>query len=202
MSHLEPPPMTDPAAARLYDADRARFGYVANYTRVLALRPAALEAWQALGAAVKSTMDLRRFELATFAAARRLRSRYCSLAHAKVLRDRFYDDEALERIAADHHAAGLSEVDVAVMDFADRVAGDPNSVTAEHVRVLRGLGLTDPEILDVALTAAARCFFSTVIAAAGAEPDPAYDTALAPGVRAAVGQFHGLHQAAGVPSHE
>jgi hypothetical protein len=40
--------------------------------------------------------------------------------------------------------------------------------------------LTDPEIFDVALTAAARCFFSTVIDAVGAEPDAEYRSALEP----------------------
>jgi uncharacterized peroxidase-related enzyme len=172
MSYLEPPQESDPAVAALYTADRERLGYVANYTQTLAHRPGAIAAWQGLNAAIKSTMDLRRYELATLAAARRLGSDYCTLAHTQVLRDRFYDEAGLQRIAEDRHAA-LPPADAAVMDFAERVAGDPNGITAADVEALRGHGLSDPEILDVALTAAARCFFSTVIAAMGAEPDPA-----------------------------
>ena len=39
---------------------------------------------------------------------------------------------------------------------------------------LTGLGLTDDEVLDVVLAAAAQCFFSTVLDATGTEPDAAY----------------------------
>ena len=42
-------------------------------------------AWGELLGAIKANMDLRRYELATLAAARRLRSSYCSLAHGQVL---------------------------------------------------------------------------------------------------------------------
>ncbi|WP_433065363.1 carboxymuconolactone decarboxylase family protein [Dactylosporangium sp. CS-033363] len=178
MSFLADPPEPDPDVERLYEADRDRLGYVANYTRALAWRPAAVDAWTGLNGAIRSTMDLRRYELITLAAARRLGSAYCSLAHGRLLRERFYDAGTLARIATDHRDAGLDPADAAIMDFAERVAGDPNGITAEDVAVLREHGLSDPEILDVALAAAARCFFSTVIAAVGAEPDPAYAAVL------------------------
>jgi len=52
--------------------------------------------------------------------------------------------------------------------------------------VLRKAGLTDDAILDVALAAAARCFFSTVLDATGTEPDAAYRTELEPDLRQAL----------------
>ncbi|WP_433223392.1 carboxymuconolactone decarboxylase family protein [Dactylosporangium sp. CS-047395] len=186
MSFLADPPAHDPDVERLYAADRARLGYVANYTRALAWRPAAVDAWAGLNGAVRSTMDPHRYELITLAAARRLGSAYCSLAHGKLLRERFHDAGTVARIAKDHHDAGLDPADAAVMDFAERVADDPNGITAADVDVLRGHGLSDPEILDVALAAAARCFFSTVIAAVGARPDPAYAATLDPALVAAL----------------
>ena len=76
-------------AAAAFERDRAALGYVANYTRTLARRPAVLKAWRGLNAAVKASMDPRRYELATLAAARRLRSSYCCLAHGAVLVDQF-----------------------------------------------------------------------------------------------------------------
>jgi hypothetical protein len=72
-------------------------------------------------------MDLRRCELATLAAARRLRSSYCCLAHGTVLAERF--GEPVAQIAVDHRAAGLDEIDVAVMDLAGQVADDATSVS-------------------------------------------------------------------------
>lgn len=60
----------------LYDAGTASMGYVPNYTAVLSLRPEILAAYRALGRAIRSGMDLRRYELVTTAVAARLRCSY------------------------------------------------------------------------------------------------------------------------------
>jgi uncharacterized peroxidase-related enzyme len=185
MSYLETPEeaYAGDDVARQFAADRDHQGYVANYTRVFALRPAVLDAWAGLGGAIKAGMDHRRYELATLAAARRLRSSYCALAHGTLLGQRYLDAATLHRVAVDHHDAGLEPVDVAVMDFAEKVAGTPTAVTAADVETLRRHGLSDTEIFDVTLTAAARCFFSTVLDAVGAEPDAEYRSSLEPALR-------------------
>ena len=172
MAYIGSPPEDQVAA--IYEADRARLGYVANFSRVFAHRPEVYAAWQRLNASVKEAMDLRRYELATLAAARALRSSYCMLAHGKILADLFYDADTVRAIAADHRAAGLDAVDVAVMDLAEKVALDASSVTPRDIARLHELGLGDAEIFDVVAAAAARCFFSTALEALGAEPDSAY----------------------------
>ena len=144
------------------------------------MRPEIYAAWVQLNGSIKATMDQRRYELATLAAARRMGSDYCALAHGKVLRDHFYDAATLRGIVTDRHRAGLDPADVAVMDFADRVTADAGSVTADHVAALRTLGLSDGDILDVALAAAVRCFFSKAIDAMGVEPDAIYHAELEP----------------------
>jgi uncharacterized peroxidase-related enzyme len=164
-------------AAAAYDRDRATLGYVANYTKVFAHRPAVLEAWRGLNAAVKESMDLRRYELATLAAALRLRSSYCALVHGQVLAEQFVGAAAVPGIVADPATAELAPVDRAVMRLADKVAAGAADMTEADLVELRELGLTDAEILDVVLTAAARCFFSTVLDAVGAEPDPVHRSA-------------------------
>jgi uncharacterized peroxidase-related enzyme len=176
----------DGQAAEMFAADQRAIGYVANLTRLFALRPAVYQAWRQLSEAIKANMDLREYELATLAAARTLRSSYCALAHGKVLRDRFYDADTVVGIATDHRRAGLAAADVAVMDFAGQVASDAASVTAADVAALRACGLSDTSILDVALAAAARCFFSTVLDAMGTEPDTAYRTELEPALHQAL----------------
>ena len=144
-----------------------------NYERSYAERPEVLAAWAQLNGAIKEGMDLRRYELATLAAARRLRSSYCCLAHGTVLRERF--GEPVREIALDHRAAGLDEVDVAVMDFAERVVDDAASISDADRQPLRDLGLSDTEIMDIALAAAARCFFSKTLDAMGVLPDAHYN---------------------------
>jgi uncharacterized peroxidase-related enzyme len=151
-----------------------------NYERAFETRPAVYEAWQQLNGAIKEQMDLRRYELATLAAARRLRSSYCSLAHGSVLAQRF--GEPVARIAADHRAAGLDPIDVAVMDLAEQVVDDATSVGETDLQRLRDLGLSQEEVMDVILAAAARCFFSKTLDALGVRPDPGYRD-LEPGLR-------------------
>jgi uncharacterized peroxidase-related enzyme len=163
-------------------------GDVANYERVFAHRPEIYAAWRQLVGAITGTMDLRRYELATLAAARRLRSRYCSLAHGRVLATQFYEPAEVRRIALGHHDADLDDVDVAVMDFAEKVAADASAITRGDVDRLRDVGLSDGEIVDVAAAAAARAFFSKMVDALGAEPDASLEQ-LEPGLRDALTRF-------------
>ena len=162
------------AAAEMYATDEEIFGFVPNLTRAFSLRPAVYQAWRQLNGALKETMDLRRYELATLAAARQLRSSYCMLAHGSVLMDKFLDAESLAAVVADHHSAGLTAAEVAVMDLAEKVAVDATTVERSDIERLRSLGLSDAEILDVVLAAAARSFFSKALDGLGVEPDARY----------------------------
>jgi len=162
-------------AQRLFDLDRDGVGEVPNFPRLFAHRPEVYEAWRALKTAIADGMDLRRYELATLAAARELRSTYCTAAHGAILADRFLDADTVRRLVSDHHAAGLDEVDVAVMDLAAKVARDATSVTQADVDRLRDLGLSDADVLDVVLAATARCFFSKTLDALGTPADAKYN---------------------------
>jgi len=197
MTFIETVPEADATGAvqEMYETDRAVFGDLPNLTQAFSLRPEVYAAWRQLNGSIKAGMDLRRYELATLAAARRLRSSYCTLAHGSVLmKNAFLTPDALRELMedtdADAHggaaaAAELDPVDRAVMGLADKVADDATSVTQADVDKLRALGLSDTDILDVVLTAAARCFFSTCLDALGAAPDAKY-AALDPAIRDAL----------------
>ena len=188
MTFIETVPEDEATAAveEMYEAVRSSYGHVTNFAAAFSLRPEVLGAWMNLNGAIKANMDMRRYELATLAAARRLRSSYCALAHGTVLADEYLrPGEELEAIASDHRAAGLDAADVAVMDFAERVVDDAASITQADVEHLRSLGLSDAEIFDVALAAAARCFFSKTLDALGVQPDGKF-SALDPGLREAL----------------
>jgi uncharacterized peroxidase-related enzyme len=161
-------------ARAMYEGGQARYGYVPNHTKLFSHRPGVWAGWEALLGSIRTNMDPRRYELVTLAAARALRCSYCALAHGLILRERFYSTEQLTDIAADHTSAGISPADAAMMSFAEKVARDADKITPADVETLRGHGLTDPEIFDVAAAAAARCFFSKMVDALGAEPDAAY----------------------------
>ena len=154
--------------ALLYQESRDQNGYLQNFVQAFSLRPEVLRAWQQLNGAIKAR-DARRYELATLAAARRLRSSYCALAHGKVLADQFLGEEAVAALPT-----GLDEADRAVVELAEHVVDDATSITEADIDRLRTLGLSDGEVVDVVLAAAARCFFSKTLDALGAEPDSAF----------------------------
>ena len=140
-----------------------------NYESAFTDRPDVFDAWVQLNTAIKANMDLRRYELATLAAARKLRSSYCSLQHGRVLLEAF--GEPVREIALDRRVAGLDAVDVAVMDLAEKVVVDATSIDDHDLQPLRDLGLSGAEIADVVLAAAARCFFAKTLDALGVLPD-------------------------------
>ncbi len=167
------------AVRAMYDADLASNGYVSNKAQLFSLRPAIYGAWFDLIRAIRAPMDLRRYELATLAAARALRCRYCVGAHTAVLESKVFDHGQVEAIVRDFRHAGLTDAEVAVMSLAEAVASDATRVTPADVEELRGHGLSDAEIFDVVLAAAARCFFSKTLDALGAEPDEEYSVGAA-----------------------
>lgn len=160
-----------PAVHEMYETDRAAFGALPNLTRAFSHRPEIYAAWRQLNGAIKAGMDLRRYELATIAAARELRSSYCMLAHGKILAAQFFSEDEVRAIAAGDPSAPLDETDRAVMELATLVARDAPSITTADIDRARAVGLGDEEIFDVVCAATARCFFSTTLDALGVQPD-------------------------------
>jgi uncharacterized peroxidase-related enzyme len=171
MTFLEP--ARDDGAAALQAELEAQLGTVPNYAQAFSRHPDVLRAWTALNGAIKEDADLRLYALATLAAARRLRSSYCSLAHGKVLAG-YVGPDQVRRIAADPASAGLEPLDAAVVALAEKVVDDATSLTAADLDELRTLGLDDAAIETVVLAAAARCFFSKTLDALGVLPDADY----------------------------
>ena len=128
----------------------------------------------ALLKSIQSNLPVRTYELATLAAARALRSSYCSLAHGRVLADKVFDAPKVTAIMADAPASPLEPRERAMMAFAEKVALHADQITAADVDALRSHGYKDEEIFDVAATAAARCFFSKLLDALGVQADATF----------------------------
>ena len=71
-----PPEQASGAMREAYESDVKTLGYIANYTKVFALRPQVRAAWGNLIQAIRSTMDQRRYELITLASASKLQCSY------------------------------------------------------------------------------------------------------------------------------
>ena len=91
-----------------------------------------------------------------------------------LLQSGIFTSEQLQAITRDYRRAGLAPREVAMMVFAEKIAADASRVGADDIEALRRHGFSDADVLDIALAAAARCFFSKVLDGVGAAPDAAY----------------------------
>lgn len=151
-------------AAEIYADDVEHMGYVPDHTRVMAVNPEAYLAWENLIGAIAGGMDKRRYELVTLAAARGVRSEHCLLAHGNKTLN-YVPEQELIGIAADFRTAEVTPAEIAMMEFAERVSRDSHAMTDADSLALRAHGFSDREIVDIALTAAARNYFSRAIQA-------------------------------------
>jgi uncharacterized peroxidase-related enzyme len=156
--------------AAMYSRQEDAWGFVPNFAKAFCHRPELMGRWAALLAEVKRPFDKRRLELITFSAAHELRHSACSLAHGRMLRE-FFTDEEIVGIAEGRVETLLTPAEQAMLRFARRVARDAASVTAEDVAELRAHGFSDAEVFDIAAVAAARAFFTKLLDAVGVLAD-------------------------------
>lgn len=170
------------ALADWYRSQRGSWGFLPDFAGCFSTRPEVATAWAGLNLTIRGGMDRRRYELATVAAARALRSTYCTVAHASFLRDVCGDGATVEALALAPDGSTLSEQDAAVVAFATKVAGDASTVEQADVDALRAVGLTDADVADLVFAVAARAFFTKVLDGLGARLDRATADTFAPDV--------------------
>jgi uncharacterized peroxidase-related enzyme len=160
------------ALADWYRSQRDAWGFLPDYAGCFSTRPDVAKAWATLNLTIRGGMDRRRFELATIAAARALRSTYCTVAHASFLRDVCGDGATVRALAFVPDGSDLSPQDATVYDFATRLALDASAIEQDDVDALRDAGLSDADVADVVFAVAARSFFTKVLDGLGARLDP------------------------------
>lgn len=155
-----------------YAADLEKFGFVLEVTKSMSARPDLTLAYDAFTRAIWGTggLSVRERRLIHLLVAERLRSTYCALFYAAALGHDLGGPEGIRAVVTDYHRAGLSGREIAILEYAEAVAG--GHASEAHVVRLRDVGLDDAVIVDVAVTAAVRLFGCRVLDALGVEPDP------------------------------
>jgi uncharacterized peroxidase-related enzyme len=170
-----PPVEAQGPVREMYQQVARRFGYVPNWAQAFSLRPGVRDGWAALLTSIQPNLPARTYELATLAAARALRSSYCSLAHGSVLADQVFDAATVTAIMKDAPEASVEPGERAMMAFVEKVVLNADRVSRADIDVLRSHGYQDEEIFDVAAAAAARCFFSKLLDALGVQADSTFN---------------------------
>jgi uncharacterized peroxidase-related enzyme len=155
-----------------YERDLGELGFVMMATKAFSANPALTDAYHAFQQAIASQpgLSLRERRLIHLVVAHRIHSTYCVLVYGAPLERELGGAAGLRRVLMDHRRAGLSDREVAVLDYALAVA--VGGERPELVARLREVGLDDAAILEVAFTAGFRLLGSRLYDALGVETDP------------------------------
>ena len=93
------------------------------------------------------------------------------MAHGGFLRQHSDDPELASHIMHDYTRAGLDPQTRGMLDFASKLTRNPSSMEEADVKTLRGLGLSDEQILSVVLITCVFNFMTRLADGLGVELD-------------------------------
>lgn len=162
--------------AEIYAGQKARMGFVMAASKCFTTRPDLLPIYNDFIDQVRAgfSLDARDWRLITLIAAKHVPSTYCSYVYGKQLVDDFRSKEAVLAVHQDFRNAGLSQRDVEMLAYAEKIAIDASAVSEADIVRLREAGFSDRNIADIALCAAFRCFVARYFDAVGAGPEAAF----------------------------
>src|SRR5687767_4132043 len=93
-------------------------------------------------------------------------------SHEKDLRSVVESDEQRQAVQADYRKAGLSQREVALLDFAVALTNSPINVHKDDLNALRQHGLSDEQLVDAVHCIGYFNFINRVLDGLGVDPEP------------------------------
>jgi uncharacterized peroxidase-related enzyme len=152
----------------------AKDGRSAAIVEAHSLIPAALHhAFATFGVLMSPDLPLtrRQHEMVATVVSAANRCRLCSTAHAEFLRRLTLDDDLAEAIRRDFRSAPISDVDRAILEYAEQLTKDATRITKGHHERLRAVGLDNRTVLQITLIAAWFNYINRVADALGVGQD-------------------------------
>jgi RNA polymerase sigma-70 factor (ECF subfamily) len=153
---------------------RERFGFVPNLFRAQSLLPRVIEAEAGIAGAIllkDGALGRIQKERILLVVAAGQRNTYCVTAHSRLLRDLGVQARHVDALARDYRAAGLGASEVALLDFAVKLATRPTWFGRDDVDGLRARGFSDAAILEGVLMTALARFLCTLSCGLRVVPD-------------------------------
>lgn len=161
----------------IYEANRAKIGFVPNVFRAYARRPEHFRAFMAYhDVLMKGEGGLSRAEREAIvvAVSSENRCQYCMTAHGAALRVLGKDPMLAEQIANNWRTADLSPRLRSILAFASRANEPAFAATDEEIDALRASGLSDDDIWDVAAIASFFGFSNRMAGLMDMRPNPEF----------------------------
>jgi uncharacterized peroxidase-related enzyme len=162
--------------AEIYERHRSQLGFVMEATKCFTARPDLLPIYTDFSDRIRAgfSLGLREWRLITLIAAKHIPSTYCSYVYGRQLIDDLGSKEDVLAVQQDFRNAGLSQKDVEMLGYAEKVVRNASEITQDDIERLRTVGFTDAQICDIALCASFRAFVSRFFDAVGAGPEAAF----------------------------
>src|SRR5690349_9493580 len=153
---------------------KRNFGLVPKIYRAQMLRPDLVEAQvrlldRLLFSKGALTRLQKEFILLTVSAENN--NSYFPALHCQTLQFLGVKAEQSQQVVVDHHSANLADSDVALLDFARRLASQGPSFTAIDVEALRKTNFSDEQILEAVLMVGLTQLLNSIQVGLGTEPD-------------------------------
>ncbi|MET0473871.1 MAG: peroxidase-related enzyme [Mycobacterium sp.] len=172
--------LSTPGVKGFFSRQQRDEGLTSNWFRALSLNEGDLERLNSyllplLGADGRGGLSTREREVIATVVSGANRCSYCHTNHANKLGKVAGDWSFGQRVAIDHHqVAELTDRERALADLAIAVNSDPQSIRDNDFDALRGLGLTDNEILEGISIAAFIGATNRIGIALSVPPNPEY----------------------------
>jgi uncharacterized peroxidase-related enzyme len=160
-----------------FDKCVEKIGFVPNVLRAYAFDIAKLDAFAAMYNDLMlgpSRLDKLEREMIAVAVSAENRCHYCLVAHGAAVRALSGDPALGEAIAMNYRVAPITPRQRAMLDFAVRITRASAEVEEADRAALRGHGLDDRDIWDVAAVAAFFNMSNRMASAVGMRPNPEY----------------------------
>jgi len=151
-----------------------KLGFIPNVLIALAHRPDELRAFLAYNTAVmgkESGLTAAEKEMLIVAHSNHNGCIYCVASHGAVLRLETGDPTMADKIAVNYREADITPRQKAMIDFAMKVSNDSRSINEADFAILRGHGLNDEDIWDIAAITAFFNLSNRMMSFAAIRPD-------------------------------
>ncbi len=145
-----------PELKPLYDQIKQGYGFVPNYFKVMGIRPEVIRGQLVLGEAIMKDGALSRAlkeEIALVVSGINS-STYCIAAHMQVLNNLGVDPKIGSILTTDYTRAPVSEKEMAIFRFAEKLTRTPDEVEKEDAEAVLKAGWDEAALLEAALATA------------------------------------------------
>ncbi len=164
----------DAEALTSLSAFKKHYGFIPRIFREQLARPDLVASEARLMEALlfeKGALTRLQKELILLTVSANNRNTYFPAVHSQTLKFLGVKLEQSVAVMADYQNAGLSESDVALLDFSQKLTSQGNKFAARDVEQLRGQGFSDEQILEAVLMVGLACLLNTTQFGLGTEPD-------------------------------